>query len=144
MLWPSSLWALNLDRSSGPSCVDLGLLTGFAEDGIPYPMSLARLLGTFGLGFLKPIQKSEVPSTEDDWRLGKGHSSKKGLPYVGVKKAPSLIGEALLNEKESLQEVREGIIKEIDSEGGIMSLGISESESSKGICESNKWMKGYF
>jgi hypothetical protein len=38
---------------------------------------------------------------------------KKGLPYVGVKKAPSLIGEALLNEKESLQEVREGIIKEI-------------------------------
>ncbi|KAF3614763.1 hypothetical protein FXO37_35821 [Capsicum annuum] len=64
MLWPSSLWALNLDRSSGPSCVDLGLLTGFAEDGIPYPMILARLLGTFGLGFLKPIQKSEVPSTE--------------------------------------------------------------------------------
>lgn len=64
MLWPSSLWALNLDRSSGPSCVDLGLLTGFAEDGIPYPMSLARLLGTFGLGFLRPIQKSEVPSTE--------------------------------------------------------------------------------
>jgi hypothetical protein len=31
--------------------MDLGLLTGFAEDGIPYPMSLARLLGTFGLGF---------------------------------------------------------------------------------------------
>lgn len=54
----------NLDISCGPSCMDLGLLTGFAEDGIPYPMSLARLLGTFGLGFLRPIQKSEVPSTE--------------------------------------------------------------------------------
>ncbi|KAF3672009.1 hypothetical protein FXO38_06334 [Capsicum annuum] len=64
MLWPSSLWDLNLDRSSGPSCVDLGLLTGFAEDGIPYPMSLATILGTFGLGFLRPIQNSEVPSTE--------------------------------------------------------------------------------
>ncbi|PHT68064.1 hypothetical protein T459_27551 [Capsicum annuum] len=55
MLWPSSLWALNLDTSSGPSCMDLGLLNGFAEDRIPYPMSLARLLGTFGLGFLRPI-----------------------------------------------------------------------------------------
>ncbi|PHT68076.1 ATP synthase subunit alpha, chloroplastic [Capsicum annuum] len=52
-------------RSSGPSCVELGLLTGFAEDGISYPMSLARLLGTFGLGFLRPIQKSEVPSIEE-------------------------------------------------------------------------------
>jgi hypothetical protein len=49
-MW-ESLWVLNLDISSGPSCMDLGLLTGFAEDGIPYPMSLARLLGTFGLGF---------------------------------------------------------------------------------------------
>ncbi|KAM3308426.1 hypothetical protein P3S67_010170 [Capsicum chacoense] len=64
MLWPSSLWALNLDRSSRPSCVDLGFLTGFTEDRIPYPMSLDRILDTFGLGFLRPIQKSEVPSTE--------------------------------------------------------------------------------
>ncbi|KAF3635473.1 ATP synthase subunit alpha, chloroplastic [Capsicum annuum] len=63
------IWGLPLQRdqkrSSGPSCVELGLLTGFAEDGISYPMSLARLLGTFGLGFLRPIQKSEVPSIEE-------------------------------------------------------------------------------
>lgn len=44
--------------------MDLDLLTGFAEDGISYPMSLARILGIFGLVFFRPIQKSEVPSIE--------------------------------------------------------------------------------
>ncbi|PIN04568.1 hypothetical protein CDL12_22895 [Handroanthus impetiginosus] len=35
--------------------MDFGLLTSFAKDGIHYTMSLARLLGVFGLGFIRTI-----------------------------------------------------------------------------------------